>query len=1298
MQVTPAHSFSSGLPIKPLDILPNPASGSSAGDLSKLVAIVSTEGMILVDVDAYRLSAPLPGSFTSGSWSAKGKQIVFGTSDGRLVQFTPDGTQKAEILLPPELDMNEGFAPTFVEWIETDTFFVGYAPAGSGVDEPVELFIIVRTKEGIIFNKYFDPLDFMGVAGRSSHKRYIATLKAWGPTTRNLIFSTSGLASEIAVMRANGERDGQWESLVLDETARAIFPAGKTGVSDDMACLGLALDLTSGKPVKRGIVGGVEAVDLAPCPRLLAYSQEGVIVSFDVQYPDGGAYPGMVTIEDMASTLRGDSGMEVSESPSRESASPVAAATSPSASPFGSKPTPFGQAAFASGSAFGATSSPSSFGAPSTSTSAFSTAGKSPTIAFGSPSTSSSFGQTSFGQGQPSAFGQSTIQTSPAQSSSAFGKSQTLSSGQTSFGQSTPAFGSSSFVSGSSPSAFGPSTFGQSSKPVGAVVTASNAPAFGSSSPSSASSLGFGAFGGTTSAKQSSFGFGSFGSASGPSSSSTVSPFGGGGGTSSFGSGSAFGSSTAFGTGSAFGSKSNTSSTVFGGLGQASQAAATSALISSSEGNLGFADDSPGDFGLGSFASSLQSTSKGVPGLEDSPPSSPVIGATKKPPGLDDDSPPSTPTITRPPQAPQAAQRITSSSSSFIRPATGFASSSSGFGVASSPSQSSSTPRTTTPSALSAPPTHSPASTTSSPAFGKSSVLAASKPATSAFGANSVPSAGFSSILGGFGNFSKPEVRGTATGFATFGQKAANQAPGTFSAMLSGSQPKVGEVPMESPGVDVESPSSKGYDVPETPAQLIQQASKVETSSESRGTSDAVVPTTQTQLPLESIQSEPEADGEKDEQVNPDTHESVEEEAGQSYEQEEEFEDESYESDLEELDGNEDEDEGDELEGSDEPYEESEDDGSAEEGEDGRAEEHEVKEALETSPHATLSDEESTDGSPAPPDESKTADDAKSSASLQSNILIGSTPQTTDSSRSTVEETPTPPGPTSTVSASSQASSTSAQSSFTAFGSQKSAFSFSKHAVRTSSPLGSQPPTIAETSTSPNQSPEKARSAFGSAASNTLTSDMPSSSAFSFFGRTSSPVVAAKAIPIQTANHPSGSLEARNTLPVPDPPYVQPSETGRSTPVSQPIDKFVVPVRPAAPPMPPQQTPGKKTLAGTVERMITDLLAEINFLEKVLVTNARYHQSLHVGNFVQINRDNIGQFSALPLSSAGGLGDVAHSIGDEASDLTARRKEVAELEAELRASKLRCKSLIRSLHMLNMKWIRKWDRLKASCR
>lgn len=928
---SPLHSFTSNIPTTLLDVLPNP----SADQLGRLVALVAKEGLVMADVEEGKLMPPVAGPFTCAGWSAKGKQIVVGKPDGQLTQYTPDGTPKSDIPSPPGLNSHA----SFVQWLENDLFLVTYVQNMESMDsDPIEQYVIHRQKPSFTFTKFYDPLNGMGYPSRSEAFRHFAGLGAWGTESKHLAFIISGAATDIAVMNGRPDEGGKWEVLFLDGSERGTMPVAnpKTG-RDNTSTLGLAFDFTSKDTVQQSTDGTLP--DLAPLPRLLAYSQEGVIISFDVRNPDAGPYSGMITARDISSAgAPAEDAMDIGAEPSSV---PTSTPSAPKPAAFGSASgsTAFGQSAFGNSkpgtfgaSAFGASSKPSTFGASP----AFGQT-SAPDATAGSSSPSAAFGQSAFGSSaKPSAFGTSALGASGAsafgQSSAPIGSTSNAASPASAFGAAKPAFGGfgqqssqptafsqSSFGSSTAPSAFGqpssPSAFGgksafgqpafgqtdKSASPAPSAFGTSTTPsafgkpgnpaslassAFGTSSPSAfgqsnkPASVAPSAFGTSTSTTPAFTGFGPKPAVGGSSSGFGRSAFGQKPeeekkeGTSAFGqsafggaSGSAFGGS-AFGT-SAFGQKPASSPSpapstevskppAFAGFGQPK-----TETFKSSPSPAPSANAEKNDFGLGGFASALE-TSKptSVPGLEESPPSSPVMGVGKKPAGLDDDTPPNSPPV-KPAVAtpnPIATPGAPSSTTpSFFKPATAFGNTAPSFGFGQAAEKK--TGATAFGSSF-APATGAPGSTTPSsgasafgtPAFGKPSAIGSStasspafgqpsKPTGSAFGfgQSSTPTAPTSvaaakpigNISGGFGGFAAASSKEPAKGFGafasgggsvfgggqrSFGSKPASSSPfGNASPAASSFGSKAGSTfgTKPSPPEEKKEEEAKASDVPE---------------------------------------------------------------------------------------------------------------------------------------------------------------------------------------------------------------------------------------------------------------------------------------------------------------------------------------------------------------------------------------------------------------------------------------------------------------------------------------------------
>ena len=644
----------------------------------------------------------------------------------------------------------------------------------------------------------------------------------------------------------HGAVDGassRWELLTLGETARAVLPAAKKGVSDDdTSVLALDIDLTVDKPVQRGMIGGVDLPDLPPPPRLIAYSQGGFLVSFNIQYSDVEGYPGKVAPKSLTSSTEPDSmdlgtgantpapsgspkpafgGFGATTSGGFTSTTPAKPPAAPSAFGQASKPafgsSAFGQSSFGSttpattpakpafgqtgfGSSTPPTTKPTGFGQTSSpSQPAFGTSGFGQTSkpAFGSTSFGQSSSPSTFGQ---SAFGQPNKAAAPAFGSSGFGQTSKPSTSGSAFGQS--AFGQPVKPSATGP-AFGQSAFGQAPKADSAAPSSSAfgqpakpaATAFGSAASPSAGSA-FGAFG-TKTGSSPAFGFGSStsGQTAKPAESKDNKPAAT---TPNLFGNSAFGTTFGASSGqSAFGAKpsstpSTEGKTSFGGFGQKPDA--PSPFGDSTASKAASPDDAPSpdkdDFGLGGFASALGVSSKPatVPGLADSPPGSPVLqgGKAGHVPGLEE-SPPGSPSLA--PKPVPTSQPSTASS--FIKPATGFSGATTGsfgnFGGAKSTSAFGSS----SPAAFSAPAPKTSAFASASPTTGGSAFGQTSKPAAPAFGSSTFgqttkPVTPTGSAFGqsskplGFGQPStpKPAFGNISGGFGGFAQKGSTTPDG----------------------------------------------------------------------------------------------------------------------------------------------------------------------------------------------------------------------------------------------------------------------------------------------------------------------------------------------------------------------------------------------------------------------------------------------------------------------------------------------------------------------------------------
>lgn len=85
-------------------LVPNPTT-----EKAELCAIITENGNLhMANLQQKGISNALKEKVKCLSWSAKGKQLCAGLEDGTISQLTPEGEQKAEIPLPPNVSNSHG--------------------------------------------------------------------------------------------------------------------------------------------------------------------------------------------------------------------------------------------------------------------------------------------------------------------------------------------------------------------------------------------------------------------------------------------------------------------------------------------------------------------------------------------------------------------------------------------------------------------------------------------------------------------------------------------------------------------------------------------------------------------------------------------------------------------------------------------------------------------------------------------------------------------------------------------------------------------------------------------------------------------------------------------------------------------------------------------------------------------------------------------------------------------------------------------------------------------------------------
>ncbi|KGO61916.1 Nuclear pore complex protein [Penicillium expansum] len=435
-------------------LAPNPDPSST------LVALVTMNGELLIaDLKAGSL---LPGpngpvlkdGVSCASWSNKGKQLVAGLADGTGYQMTPDGTKKAEVPRPSDLEGDCHISS--IAWLENDVFFVTYTPNISeddmGMNPASSYYIITRRKQApFLIQKLPEVCSTMGfMLKRGPAYQFITRIREYKPHLRDVLIVASTASTDLGLITrsdqplANDDRTkshvGQFMTTeVSDDTKRASVPLKESG--DETSVIGLAQNLSATENVVAPLPGSDILESSTPLPGVLLLNNDGILSSWWFVYADSIRqnipYSGLI------------SSGQATQAPSQPQAVAPTPAPAPAQQPaFGQSsfgaPSPFGQPAFGKPAGAPAFGSPSAMGASTMGATAF---GKQSAPAFGSPSRlggspSPAFGKTSSPAPAP-AFG------TPSQPGASFGTPSTP--GQPQFGKSGFGTMGSGFGQSSSP-------------------------------------------------------------------------------------------------------------------------------------------------------------------------------------------------------------------------------------------------------------------------------------------------------------------------------------------------------------------------------------------------------------------------------------------------------------------------------------------------------------------------------------------------------------------------------------------------------------------------------------------------------------------------------------------------------------------------------------------------------------------------------------------------------------------------------------------------------------------------------
>ncbi|EMR09468.1 hypothetical protein PNEG_02410 [Pneumocystis murina B123] len=261
------------------DILPNPIN-------SNMVAVLTFFGNLhLINFSQRSISEPLVNNITSFSWSQKGKQIVCGTSEGKLVQYTPDGSLKAVINKPKSL--NDAYYVSSILWLENHVFFVVYNDYKPTEDlkHDYVIFIITREHNGIItYGKLVDPSPPFGLTSRIDH-HFIRYLKNWEPNLKSFVIVAATASADVGIVVRNKD-DLIWKTLTIsNETRRVSLPYSILN-DCDTSPIGIALDFTLSQNIEKPLFPSEEPKEGPPLPILYILNNDYLLTGYYVLYVD----------------------------------------------------------------------------------------------------------------------------------------------------------------------------------------------------------------------------------------------------------------------------------------------------------------------------------------------------------------------------------------------------------------------------------------------------------------------------------------------------------------------------------------------------------------------------------------------------------------------------------------------------------------------------------------------------------------------------------------------------------------------------------------------------------------------------------------------------------------------------------------------------------------------------------------------------------------------------------------------------------------------------------------------------
>ena len=220
-------------------LLPNPSP-----DFEQYFAIVLDSGKLeICDVGSGAKRTILEHDVNCAAWSARGKAVVSGSTDGTCAIHMANGELKGVIPRPPDVD--ESHEATGVSWLKTAEFLVVYSVKNQDQDspEPKKYSVIQSTKDWRSFTYHslaWDPLpEAFEPPRRQLPARISSTrLQNWKPDLDDMLIITSSHADSIAILASTSSKISPHQEncnelmlVSVDDTKKAQVP--RTAYGED---------------------------------------------------------------------------------------------------------------------------------------------------------------------------------------------------------------------------------------------------------------------------------------------------------------------------------------------------------------------------------------------------------------------------------------------------------------------------------------------------------------------------------------------------------------------------------------------------------------------------------------------------------------------------------------------------------------------------------------------------------------------------------------------------------------------------------------------------------------------------------------------------------------------------------------------------------------------------------------------------------------------------------------------------------------------------------------------------------